>query len=77
MQIAYFIRLMAHLTESGTPASVQNARLAPDAIGWCFANLSKEMDAVMSTIQFASSAPTDNTVDRAASRPKQQRACAN
>jgi hypothetical protein len=53
VQIAFFVRLMAHLTENGTNASIPNARLAPDAMGWCFANLSKEMDAIVDAIHYS------------------------
>ena len=50
VQIAYFMRLMAQLTKPGTNASDYEAILRPNALGWCFSSLSKELDAILGAI---------------------------
>ena len=47
VQVAYFLRLMANLTEPGTNASNYEAQLRPSALSWCFSSLSKEIDAFL------------------------------
>ncbi len=56
VQIAYFVRLMAHLTQPGGSASDHDARLRPSALGWCFSNLSKELDAIIEATYLADDA---------------------
>jgi hypothetical protein len=50
VQIAYFMRLMAQLTEPGTNASNYEAILRPNSLGWCFSSLSKELDSILGSI---------------------------
>lgn len=53
VQINYFLRLMAYLTETGTKASSHDARLRPDSLGWCFSGLAKEIDAIVGAIHYS------------------------
>lgn len=53
VQVAFFVRLMAQITQPGTSASIHKPRIAPDAFGWCFANLSKEIDTILDSTFFS------------------------
>jgi hypothetical protein len=57
VQIAYFVRLMAHLTEPGTNASNYDAILRPNSLGWYFSNLSRELDAIIDATYLAGEGP--------------------
>jgi hypothetical protein len=47
VEMAYFLRMMAHLTEPGSNASKRDAQLRPTALSWCFSSLSKEIDTIL------------------------------
>ncbi|MUV14572.1 XAC0095 family protein [Noviluteimonas gilva] len=47
VEMAYFLRMMAHLTEPGSKASDYEAKLRPTALSWCFSSLSKEIDTIL------------------------------
>lgn len=47
VEMAYFLRMMAYLTEPGSKASDYEAQLRPTALSWCFSNLSKEIDTIL------------------------------
>ena len=47
IQMRDHLRLLARLTDTGTVASDLAARVAPDAMAWCFAHLARDLDAVI------------------------------
>jgi len=47
IQMRDHLRLLARLTDTGTVASALDARVAPDAMAWCFSRLARDLDAVI------------------------------
>ena len=65
VEMACFLRMMAHLTEPGSRASDHDARLRPTALSWCFSSLSKEIDAVIGATYVSTAAKSvNNSVTR-------------
>ncbi len=48
VQMCEHLRLMAQLTELGSNASNPDARLRPDALGWWFSRLERDIDEIIS-----------------------------
>ena len=48
VQLCEHLRLMVQLTALGSPASDPDARLRPDALGWWFSRLERDLDEIIS-----------------------------
>lgn len=53
VQLGNHCRLMAQLTRTGGNASIVDARLRPDSMAWCFQQLAKETEAIVSASWFS------------------------
>ena len=53
VQLGNDCRLMAQLTKVGGNASIVDARLRPDSMAWCFQQLAKETEAIVSASWFS------------------------
>ncbi|MUV13488.1 XAC0095 family protein [Noviluteimonas gilva] len=52
VQMRNHLQLMAQLTELGSGAIGPDARLRPEALGWWFSRLQRDIDAVISASSF-------------------------
>ena len=68
VEMAYFLRMMAHLTEPGSNASNHDAQLRPTALSWCFSSLSKEIDTILGSTHFSNSVTSSQRPDKSAPR---------
>lgn len=68
VEMAYFLRMMAHLTEPGSNASGRDAQLRPTALSWCFSSLSREIDTILGASYFSNSVTRTSRPDKAATR---------